>query len=611
MKGVLHIRGRITALLLLRPAIGLTALLLLLPVATLTAQQPDPPEWSRGVVWYLMMPDRFHNGDTLNDPDAAWVFNDPSIPWEVSEWTANWYDLTVQESMLHEGFYPAAFLRQYGGDLIGAREKLDYLAELGVSGIILTPVFEAGSAHKFDVRSYHHVDPHFGPKTPVDTALLAREVPEDPRTWYLTAADREFVDFIAAAHERGMRVLLTTQFAHVSVDFWAFKNVLEHQETSRYGSWFTIRQWDRPETPYDSEFDYDRMWGIDAFPRLRQDTLGLVSGPREYVFASTTRWMDPNGDGDPSDGVDGWCVDLSQELPQAFWEEWTRHCRTLNPDALIVNLGEGRGPTAAPFDMDRTKDFGRSVTSFLLDRRLSSTEFDSRTQAQRSRTTLAGSDMQLNMMNSHETDRLASMCVNDSLPYDVQNSPRVNPAYRVRPPNTDESALQRMLLLLQFTLPGSPVIYYGDEAGMWGGDDPDNRKPMVWPEMRFAPERSFAVTGDDTAYPVRFDSSLFGYYRRLIEFRRQYTALSTGSMQTLLIDDVAGLYVFMRAAGAEKVYVAVNASDRPQVCVLRYLDLPEGIRLRDPIHGVAFYTRRDQVSFVLPPRAATLLIPQM
>jgi len=309
--------------------------------------------------------------------------------------------------------------------------------------------------------------------------------------------------------------------------------------------------------------------------------------------------------------VDGWCVDLTQELPKVFWENWAALCRSINPNALLVNLGEGWGPTAAPFDMDRPRAFGRSLLSFFLHRRISGTEFDSHMMTQRSRTTLAGSDMQFSIIDSYETDRLASMCVNETVPYDERNSPRINPAYLVRPPDATERHLQRMLLLLQFTLPGSPVVYYGDEAGMWGGDDPDNRKPMLWSDLTYEPECSFDVTGDPERYTVAVDSSLLWYYRQLISLRTQYTALSSGSMQTLLIDDAAGLYAFLRAAGAEKIFVAVNTGDNSRLCVLSHLGLPEGIRLTDPIHGISFYARRDQVSFVLPPRSATVLIPAM
>ncbi|MFA6235034.1 MAG: alpha-amylase family glycosyl hydrolase, partial [Bacteroidota bacterium] len=246
--------------------------------APAAAQHLEAPSWARGIVWYLVMPDRFRNGDSLNDPLSEYIFDDGNLPWKVSPWTANWYARTVEEKMLHDGFYPAALLRQYGGDMDGISSRLDYLQDLGVQGLILTPMFEARSSHKFDVSSFHHIDRYFGPRSPVDTTFLSREVPHDPLTWYQTSADRRFVELVAEAHRRGMRVLMMTQFAHVGVHFWAFQELLKKQEQSTYAGWFSVKEWDRPETPYDSEFQYEKMWGIDAFPKLRQDTLGLAPG---------------------------------------------------------------------------------------------------------------------------------------------------------------------------------------------------------------------------------------------------------------------------------------------------------------------------------------------
>ncbi|MFZ1731275.1 MAG: alpha-amylase family glycosyl hydrolase [Bacteroidota bacterium] len=589
---------------------------LILPILALCAfaapaagQYLEAPAWARGVVWYLVMPDRFCNADTLNDPQVEYIFDDAKLPWKVSSWTANWYASTSEERMLHDNFYPAALLRQYGGDIDGILSRLDYLQDLGVQGLILAPMFESRSSHKFDVNSFHHIDRYFGPLSPVDSTFLNREVPHDPLTWYQTAADRKFVELVAEAHRRGMRVLMMTQFAHVGVHFWAFQDLLKKQEQSIYGSWFTVKQWDRPETPYDSEFQYEKMWDVEAFPKLRQDTLGLVAGPRDYILASTKRWMDPNGDGNPADGIDGWCVDLTHEIPEAFWKQWASVCRTINPEVLLVNLGNGWGKTSTPFDIDQPRQFGKAISDFVLSRLCTSTGFDSRMMQQRSRTTLLGSDVLWNMIDCHETDRLASMCVNDTLQFDRENTLRVNPRYVVRPPDDAERELERVLLLLQFTLPGSPVIYYGDEAGMWGGDDPDNRKPMLWPEKSFDHELAFEVNGDPIGYPVSFDSSLFSYYKELIRLRSTWTALRSGATQTLLLDDVTSVYAYMRSAGAEKVFIVVNASDNAQPCVLPYLGLPEGSRLDDPFLGVSFFTRRDAVSFVIPARTATILFP--
>jgi cyclomaltodextrinase / maltogenic alpha-amylase / neopullulanase len=591
-------------------AISLFSCVLCACIHHAAAQALEPPAWAGGAVWYLIMPDRFYNADTGNDPTAADVLLDAEQPWEVSPWGANWYRRSLSETMVHDSFYPAALLRHYGGDIEGIRVKLDYLQSLGVTGIILTPTFESRSSHKFDYASLHHMDRRFGPKLAADTVLLNLEKPEDANTWVFTAADRAFIQLITEIRRRGMRVLLMAQFAHCGADFWAFRDVLKHQERSVFGSWFSITGWDKPETPFHSEFAYQKMWGIDAFPRFRQDTLGLVAGPRNYVFEATRRWMDPDGDGDPSDGIDGWCIDLTSELPTVFWQQWADLCRSINPDVLLVNLESGEASSAAPFDLDMPRSFGEAVSGFVLTGSLTSTMFDAALTDLRRRTTLNGSDALLNLIGSHETDRLASMCANPSLGYDRRNSPLFNPEYVLRKPTAEEREIQKVLLLLQFTLPGAPVIYYGDEAGMWGGDDPDNRKPMLWPDIEYEAEMSFEINGDDRKYPVHFDSSMYHYYRALISLREQFFALRSGNMESLLIDDVASLYAFTRSGGAEKVFVAVNAGNQPQSCTLSHLGLPEGIALHDPLLNQSFYVFRNSVAFVLPPRSATLLVPR-
>jgi len=586
-------------------------LVFLATTGIIAAQVQEAPSWARGMVWYLIMPDRFENADTENDATTSDLFGDETVSWSISSWTDNWYKRSVEEVTMHDSFYPAALLRQYGGDFEGIRRRLDYLDSLGVTGIILTPVFKARSSHKFDFGSLHHMDPRFGPVSATDTTYIQREIPHDPMSWYFTSADREFMRLLAEIKRRGMRVLLTTQFVHCGVDFWAFRDLLEKQEKSAYASWFTVYAWDKPETPFHSEFSYEKMWNIDAFPRFRQDTLGLVQGPREYVFAATRRWMDPDGDGDPSDGIDGWCVDLTSELPVEFWKQWAEHCRSINPEVLLVNLGKGNGLSAAPFDIDMPSRFGSHLHDFVLGGRVTSTEFDASMMRLRSRTTLSGSDTQFNLIDSHETDRIASMCVNVGLPYDQRNTVLENASYLIRKPTEHERELQRMILLLQFTLPGAPVIYYGNEAGMWGADDPDNRKPMLWPGIKHEPEVTYEVNGDPTAYPVVFDSSLFEYYRTLIQLRKRHFSLKTGDVQTLLLDDVHSLYAFMRSSGSEKIFIVVNAGEETQVCTLTWLGLPDGVMLVDPIHDVSFHVHRDSVTLVLPPRKATILVPKI
>lgn len=567
----------------------------------------QPPEWARGLVWYQILPDRFMNADAANNPTGTEIFDDPYVKWEVSPWEANWYNLTLPELLYSSSFYDNAFRRQYGGDIAGIISKLDYLKELGVEGILLNPIFESHSSHKFDIDSYHHIDRHLGPRVTADSVFLERENPNDPQSWYLTAADRAFVEMIHEIHKRGMKVIVDIHFAHVSVNFWAFRDVLKNQEKSAYASWFEVIEWDRPETPFISEFKYKAMWNVEAFPQFRQDTLGFVVGPKEYLYASTKRWMDPNNDGDASDGVDGWRVSLSQSVPSQFWNEWIRFVKAINPSALVIATGTSDPKTQ--FDFRDSDTFGRFTTgAFIngfiepstLDRNLIHTRaVDDRTQ-----------DMILNRISDHETARMASMCVNNTLGFDDEHSPRTNPAYHTRPPTQTERRLQQTILLFQFTYPGSPVIYYGDEAGMWGGDDPDSRKPMVWPEFSYESEHSSSVNGDETKYVVHFDSTVFQYYRQLIALRKELIALRVGEMKTLLLDDSMGLFGFLRQSGAQKVVVVFNTSRWTRECTISIPDIPDGCRIEEPIQKTYFYHSKNRITFQIPPKTGVILLPQ-
>jgi cyclomaltodextrinase / maltogenic alpha-amylase / neopullulanase len=608
-----HIPTRLVFPLLRVPALLLVIIVaqIMVPCMLAHAQGKNVPEWARGIIWYRIFPDRFYNGDSANDAMQSQVFPDKRFPWEISRWTSNWYQLTTKELMFDRSFYPNALLRQYGGDLEGVRMKLDYLQQLGVNAIIMSPLFEANSAHKYDIVSLHHIDRHFGPNVPLDTVFMNREAPEDPKTWYLTAADRTFFELIRELHRRGMKIVLDVQFAHAGVNFWAFKDLLQKQETSRFGGWFTVEDWDHPETPFASEFKYKSMWNIPAFPEFHKDSLGLAPGLKDYVFASIKRWMDPDGDGNPSDGIDGWRVELAGELNRRFWNDFMSFVKKVNPGVLVIGGKVDEQPWKSPFDLEDNESFPREVSLFFLNRRITPTQIDDALGTGRAELEFSEVDAHVNRIGDHETERMASMCVNATTPYDEGGSPQKNGNYRVRPPNDAERVLQRWLLLYQFTIPGSPLIYYGDEAGMWGGDDPDCRKPMVWPDMDFDRENAFLINGDTTAYTVAFDSSVYSFYQFLIEMRQKHIALRQGSYKTLLLDDVRMLYAYERHSGADRVYVIFNTGEASAECRLMLSDVVPGVRLFAPIEQISFIYEKEGLDIVVPPGTGTILIPRL
>jgi len=529
----------------------------------LRAQEDD---WPTRVVWYQIFPERFCNGDTTNDPTAADAGIADYPGWHVSPWTADWYRLSPWEERRGH-FYEVVFDRRYGGDLQGIIDKLDYLRDLGIGAIYLNPIFESPSLHKYDASMYHHVDNNFGPDPEGDRQIWSKEDPADPSTWKWTAADSLFLSLIREAHRRGIRVIIDGVFNHVGDTFWAFRDVRTRGPSSPYVLWFDIKRWDDPATPAD-EFDYACWWGVRTLPEWREDERGIVEGPKRHIFAITRRWMDPNGDGDPSDGVDGWRLDVPENVDPDFWADWCAYVRSINPNAYTT--GEIWGDATEWLRGDRFSAvmnylWAQAVVAYFVNQKqkIPASEFDRRLAEIRSRYPKAALYRLQNLIDSHDTDRLASMVVNPDRRFDHDNSPRWNPRYDVRRPREEEWRLVRLVALFQMTYVGAPMIYYGDEAGMWGADDPDDRKPMVWPGMSFDPEVTHPLAGHTRpADPVFFDHSLYDWYRKLIHLRNDHPVFQHGDYRTLVADDARDLFIFERWLGDDQAIVVLHRGER-------------------------------------------------
>ncbi len=503
------------------------------------------PAWSADAVFYQIFPERFRNGDPANDPTRESLEFPEAVPqsWKITPWTSDWYSRSDWEKQLGGDFFEnGVFNRRYGGDLQGVLDKLDYLQQLGVNALYFNPVFYGRSLHKYDGASMHHVDPYFGPDPAGDLNLIAQET-SDPNTWQWTAADKLFLKLVGELHRRKMRVIIDGVFNHTGRDFFAFADLRRQQGKSPYRDWYVVQYFDDPDTPV-NEFRYRGWWGNDTLPEFADANGGkdLHPGPKQYVMDITRRWMDPDGDGNPSDGIDGWRLDVANEVPQKFWQDWHALVRQLNPQAY----------TTAEFWQD-AHDFllegGFSATmnyhafaylakGFLVDGRLSAHDFGRELELRRQEYPLAMQYALQNLIDSHDTDRLASMIVNrpidrpykepDRFDYDTPPfvTPRWDEHYQVRAPNAEERKLQRMIVLLQMTSLGAPMVYYGDEVGMWGGDDPCDRWPMVWDDLKFELQRGDPRNRPREPDAVAVDHELLDFYRDAIALRA--TAPSCG-----------------------------------------------------------------------------------
>ncbi|MDZ4700528.1 MAG: alpha-amylase family glycosyl hydrolase [Rhodothermales bacterium] len=537
------------------------------------------PAWVTDAIFYQIFPERFANGDLANDPTRASLEYVEAVPenWQISPWTADWYSRADWEQDMGDNFYEhGVFHRRYGGDLQGVIDRLDYLRDLGINALYFNPLFYARSLHKYDGNTFHHIDPYFGPDPDGDLALMAQETSE-PSTWHMTAADSLFFVLVDQAHQRSVRIVIDGVWNHTGRDFFAFADIRERQEESPYKEWYIINTFDDPATP-ENEFAYEGWWGVETLPLFADtpDGADLHPGPKAYIFDATRRWMDPNGDGDPSDGVDGWRLDVAPDVPTAFWADWNAHVRSLNPQAYTVS--------EVWFDASRfLQDGGFSATmnyhgfaflvkGFLVDNALSASAFLQQHEERRAEYPAPMQYAMQNLIDSHDTDRLASMIVNartaydqpEKYDYDVNVSPRGYASYQVRKPDARERSIQQLVALMQMAGLGAPMIYYGTEAGMWGADDPDDRMPMVWHDVAYEPQRSDPLGRPRPENGMDFDENVFAFYKQVIALRNEQPALRGGAFIPLLADDALNSIAFARRDADDHLVVAINRSELAQ-----------------------------------------------
>ena len=387
-----------------------------------------------------------------------------------------------------------------GGDLFGVIDKLDYLVDLGVNAIYLTPIFQSTANHRYHTHDFFRVDP-----------LLGGE-----------PAFRQLLD---AAHQKGMRVVLDGVFNHASRGFFQFNHILENGDQSPYLDWFHIRSWPLyAYDPVDAPPGYEAWWGLKALPKFNTSAPAV----RQFLLSVASYWIDL--------GIDGWRLDVPNKIDDnTFWQEFRHVVKSRNSEAYIV--GEIWGPAERwlqgdQFDAVINYQFMRACIEFFIgasgDRDLmqngygtpepaDAMAFASKIDALRRSYPPTMTAAMLNPLDSHDTPRFLSMA------------------------RGDESAL-RMAILMVMTYPGAPSIFYGDEIGLTGGRDPAMRPGMIWE-------------------PSRWNVGLREHIQRCIALRRAHPALRAGSYETLLAS--GPVYVFARGDDNELFVVAFNTGSEP------------------------------------------------
>jgi cyclomaltodextrinase len=552
------------------------------------------PEWSKEAIWYQIFVERFRNGDTLNDPTPADMYG--SYPdnyppdWKITPWGHDWYSHEPWLDKIKAGnFYSKIQARRYGGDLQGVLDKMDYIQSLGVNVIYFNPLNDSPSLHKYDARNYTHIDRNFGPDPKGDIAIMDSEIHDDPASWKWTSADRLFLKVIEEFHKRGIRVIMDYSWNHTGKEFWALNDIKKNGSNSKYADWYNIIQFDDPKTP-ENEFKYEGWGGGNPYmPVFKKDIIppddkimpfegNLHSESlRQHIFNVTKRWLDPDKDGNPADGVDGFRLDVSGEVPMGFWRDYRKIVRSVNPEAYLVGeiwwlewpdklLDPKVFLEGDQYDAIMNYRWFRIARGFFgqAEPILTPTGFVSEIDRINKGISMENLKAMMNVVASHDSPRLSTSLYNKTMDK-YKAKPSDNPDYKINKPDERTLREQKLLLVHQYTFVGSPHIWNGDEVGMWGADDPDCRKPIVWDDIKYEPERANYDPGKKRPVDiVKPDKELFSFYQKLTKLRRENRVLSTGDLNFTLADDQKMVLSYTRSTGGEEIMVVFNRSDNVQ-----------------------------------------------
>lgn len=562
------------------------------------------PDWAKGAVFYQIFVERFYNGDPSNDVLENEYIYIKECTKQVTDW--NQYPATTM-----------GIREFYGGDLKGVMEKLDYLKDLGVDVLYLNPIFVSPSNHKYDIQDYDYVDPHFGVILEDEGEILegdtdsnrnaTRFISRVTNKKNLEASNQLFIKLVEEIHKRGMKVVLDGVFNHCgSFNKWLDKERIYDGQpgyekgayidaTSPYHSFF--RFYDNDAWPYNTS--YDGWWGHDTLPKLNyEDSPKLF----EYIMNIAKKWVSPPYN------ADGWRLDVAADLGRTaeynhyFWREFRKVVKEANPEAIILaeHYGDpGDWLMGDQWDTVMNYDaFMEPITWFLTGMEKhsdayrgellgNSEAFFSAMQHHMSRFHLSSLEVAMNELSNHDHSRFLT-----------RTNRTVGRTSDLGPEAAEkgvDKGIFREAVLMQMTWPGAPTIYYGDEAGMCGWTDPDNRRTYPWGEE---------------------DKRLIQYHKDLIQIHKGSEALMKGSIK-FLGGGYKTLY-YGRFTDNEKIIVVVNNNYEPtkvQIPVWE-IGVPDGVRMKQLILTIeedysmddnAFLVQDGMVTMVMPKVSATIL----
>ncbi|MDY2923106.1 MAG: glycoside hydrolase family 13 protein [Eubacterium sp.] len=501
------------------------------------------PTWAKGAVMYQIFVDRFYNGDSSNDVvDREYSYIGEPVT-QVKDWNKMPASMGVREF--------------YGGDLKGVWEKLDYLQDLGVEVLYLNPIFVSPSNHKYDTQDYDYVDPHYGviikdggevlPEGDLDNSHAERYIQRVVNKENLEASNAFFASFVEEVHKRGMKVILDGVFNHCgSFNKWLDREKIYDRDASyEKGAFLT------EDSPYHDFFHfypngswpdnthYDSWWGNDTLPKLNYEGSEKLA---PYVMRIAKKWVS-----EPYN-VDGWRLDVAADLGHSedynhgFWRQFRESVKEANPEAII--LAEHYGDPSpwldgSQWDTVMNYDaFMEPVSWFLTgmekhsdmaapDMIGNSSAFFGAMTDYGARFTMPSAQVAMNELSNHDHSRFLTR-TNKTVGRTAFAGPRAADM-------GVNTAVMRQGVMMQMTWVGAPTLYYGDEAGVCGWTDPDNRRSYPW---------------------GREDKELIRFHKEMIRIHRDYQVFKTGSM--LYLHGENGLIVYGRFQGEEKAVIAVQ-----------------------------------------------------
>ena len=513
------------------------------------------PDWAKGAVMYQIFTDRFYNGDKSNDVETNEYYYIGDYSQRVTNWDKYPANMGVREF--------------YGGDLQGVMDKLDYLQDLGVEVVYFNPLFVSPSNHKYDIQDYDYIDPHYGKIVDDGGEVLPNGVTDNSQaTKYkkrttdlknLEASNELFIKLVEELHRRGMKVILDGVFNHCgSFNKWMDRErIYEGEEDyepgayvsadSPYRSYFRFFKEGPENWPYNA--NYDGWWGHDTLPKLNyEDSVKLEN----YILYIGRKWVSPPYN------VDGWRLDVAADLGRSneynheFWQKFRRAVKDANPNALI--LAEHYGDPSDwlkgdEWDTVMNYDaFMEPVTWFLTGMEKHSDE---------AREELLGNiDNFIGSMAHHMSNMLTpslQVAMNELSNHDhsrflTRTNHMVGRVEHLGPEAANEyvnKAVMREAVVMQMTWVGAPTVYYGDEAGVCGFTDPDNRRTYPW--------------GHE-------DQELIAFHKEAIRIHKEHPALKTGSLKILGGEE--NILSYARFKGHDRIIVVINnRSERAEVKV--------------------------------------------